>query len=77
VQVRGLAPAGGRRGLEGENNGERFEDWHVSLSVDIKEMCQGTGLTYHSVPETFDRPSNSLSLAVKAQWKEYEVKRDD
>jgi len=33
-----------------ETFGARFESGHLSLSVDIKEMCQGTALTEHNIP---------------------------
>jgi 5-carboxymethyl-2-hydroxymuconate isomerase len=35
-----------------ETFGARFERGHLSLSVDIKEMCKGTALTYHNIPAT-------------------------
>jgi len=34
-----------------ETFGERFENSHLSLSVDIKEMRAGIALTYHNIPE--------------------------
>lgn len=34
-----------------ETFGDRFEHCHLSLSVDIKEMREGTALTYHNIPE--------------------------
>jgi 5-carboxymethyl-2-hydroxymuconate isomerase len=33
-----------------ETFGARFESGYLSLSVDIKEMCQGTALTEHNIP---------------------------
>jgi 5-carboxymethyl-2-hydroxymuconate isomerase len=33
-----------------ETFGDRFEDGHLSLSVDIKEMREGSALTYHNIP---------------------------
>ena len=37
-----------------ETFGDRFEDGHLSLSVDIKEMRQGMALTFHNIPEICD-----------------------
>jgi len=34
-----------------ETFGERFENSHLSLSVDIKEMREGIALTFHNIPE--------------------------
>jgi 5-carboxymethyl-2-hydroxymuconate isomerase len=34
-----------------ETCGKRFEDSHLSLSVDIKEMREGVALTFHNIPE--------------------------
>ncbi len=34
-----------------ETFGDRFEDGHLSLSVDLKQMREGTSLTYHNIPE--------------------------
>ena len=34
-----------------ETFGDRFEDGHLSLSVDIKEMREGASLTVHNIPE--------------------------
>jgi 5-carboxymethyl-2-hydroxymuconate isomerase len=34
-----------------ETFGERFENGHLSLSVDIKEMREGISLTSHNIPE--------------------------
>jgi 5-carboxymethyl-2-hydroxymuconate isomerase len=31
--------------------GDRFQDSYLSLSVDIKEMREGTALTLHNIPE--------------------------
>lgn len=33
-----------------ETFGARFERGYLSLSVDIKEMCEGTALTEHNIP---------------------------
>ena len=33
-----------------ETFGDRFEKGHLSLSVDIKEMREGTALTFHNIP---------------------------
>ena len=54
MQGWGLASEGGAKGLDGEKNGERFEEYDLSLSVDIKETRQGSALTCHSVPQGFD-----------------------
>ena len=35
-----------------ETFGDRFETGHLSLSVDIKEMREGTALTFHNIPTT-------------------------
>ncbi len=32
--------------------GDRFENDHLSLSVDIKEMRQGIALMFHNIPES-------------------------
>jgi 5-carboxymethyl-2-hydroxymuconate isomerase len=37
-----------------ETFGDRFENSHLSLSVDIKEMRQGIALTFHNIPEIVD-----------------------
>ena len=37
-----------------ETFGDRFENNHLSLSVDIKEMRQGIALTFHNIPEVVD-----------------------
>ena len=37
-----------------ETFGDRFESSHLSLSVDIKEMRQGTAVTFHNIPEICD-----------------------
>jgi len=34
-----------------ETFGDRFENSHLSLSVDIKEMREGIALTSHNIPE--------------------------
>jgi 5-carboxymethyl-2-hydroxymuconate isomerase len=34
-----------------ETFGHRFEDGHLSLSVDVKEMRKGVALTFHNIPE--------------------------
>lgn len=34
-----------------ETFGDRFENGHFSLSVDIKEMREGIALTSHNIPE--------------------------
>lgn len=34
-----------------ETFGYRFEAGYLSLSVDIKEMHEGTALTFHNIPE--------------------------
>jgi 5-carboxymethyl-2-hydroxymuconate isomerase len=34
-----------------ETFGGRFENGHLSLSVDIKEMREGAALTLHNIPE--------------------------
>ena len=34
--------------------GSRFENRHLSLSVDIKEMRQGIALTHHNIPESIE-----------------------
>jgi 5-carboxymethyl-2-hydroxymuconate isomerase len=34
-----------------ETFGHRFENGHLSLSVDIKEMREGLSLTYHNIPD--------------------------
>jgi 5-carboxymethyl-2-hydroxymuconate isomerase len=34
-----------------ETFGNRFENGHLSLSVDIKEMREGVALTFHNIPE--------------------------
>ena len=34
-----------------ETFGDRFEDGHLSLSVNIKEMREGASLTVHNIPE--------------------------
>lgn len=34
-----------------ETFGERFENSHLSLSVDIKEMREGIAQTFHNIPE--------------------------
>ena len=34
-----------------ETFGDRFENGHLSLSVDIKEMREGVALTSHNIPE--------------------------
>jgi 5-carboxymethyl-2-hydroxymuconate isomerase len=31
--------------------GQRFENGYISLSVDIKEMCEGIALTHHNIPD--------------------------
>ncbi len=31
--------------------GKHFENSHLSLSVDIKEMCEGIALTHHNIPD--------------------------
>jgi 5-carboxymethyl-2-hydroxymuconate isomerase len=36
--------------------GDRFEKEHLSLSVDIKEMRQGTALTFHNIPKVVEQP---------------------
>jgi 5-carboxymethyl-2-hydroxymuconate isomerase len=33
-----------------ETFGDRFENGHLSLSVDIKEMGEGIALTFHNIP---------------------------
>jgi 5-carboxymethyl-2-hydroxymuconate isomerase len=37
-----------------ETFGERFENSHLSLSVDIKEMREGVALTFHNIPAMAD-----------------------
>jgi 5-carboxymethyl-2-hydroxymuconate isomerase len=37
-----------------ETFGDRFENSHLSLSVDIKEMRQGIALTFHNIPKVVD-----------------------
>ena len=39
-----------------ETFGHRFENGHLSLSVDIKEMREGTALTVHNIPEGGKQP---------------------
>ena len=34
-----------------ETFGMRFEDGHLSLSIDVKEMREGVALTFHNIPE--------------------------
>lgn len=34
-----------------ETFGQRFDEGHLSLSVDIKEMREGVALTLHNIPE--------------------------
>ena len=34
--------------------GDRFEKGYLSLSVDIKEMREGTALSFHNIPEIVD-----------------------
>jgi 5-carboxymethyl-2-hydroxymuconate isomerase len=37
-----------------ETFGDRFENGHLSLSVDIKEMREGIALAFHNIPEIVD-----------------------
>jgi 5-carboxymethyl-2-hydroxymuconate isomerase len=37
-----------------ETFGDRFENGHLSLSVDIKEMREGIALFFHNIPEIGD-----------------------
>jgi 5-carboxymethyl-2-hydroxymuconate isomerase len=37
-----------------ETFGDRFENSHLSLSVDIKEMREGVALTFHNIPAMAD-----------------------
>jgi len=37
-----------------ETFGNRFENSHLSLSVDIKEMREGVALTFHNIPVIAD-----------------------
>jgi 5-carboxymethyl-2-hydroxymuconate isomerase len=57
--------------------GDHFENSHLSLSVDIKEMHKGTALSFHNIPEIPDSPSSRPSLTAKAPKKDLEVKRND
>ena len=34
-----------------ETFGDRFETGHLSLSMDLKEMCDGVALTFHNIPK--------------------------
>jgi 5-carboxymethyl-2-hydroxymuconate isomerase len=38
-------------GVLKETFGQRFDEGHLSLSVDIKEMREGVALTFHNIPE--------------------------
>ena len=31
--------------------GQRFENSYLSISVDIKEMCEGIAMTHHNIPD--------------------------
>lgn len=31
--------------------GQRFENSYLSISVDIKEMCEGVAMTHHNIPD--------------------------
>ena len=39
-----------------ETFGDRFENSHLSLSVDIKEMREGTALSFHNIPKVGKQP---------------------
>ena len=39
-----------------ETFGDRFEHSYLSLSVDVKEMQQGTALTFHNIPQVGEQP---------------------
>ena len=34
-----------------ESFGQRFENSYLSISVDIKEMCEGIAMTHHNIPD--------------------------
>jgi len=49
-----------------ETFGDRFQNGYLSLSVDVKEMRQGTALTLHNIPEVGEQPTGSSTTATHA-----------
>jgi 5-carboxymethyl-2-hydroxymuconate isomerase len=49
-----------------ETFGDRFDNSHLSLSVDIKEMRQGIALTFHNIPEVGEQPTDSSTTETEA-----------
>jgi 5-carboxymethyl-2-hydroxymuconate isomerase len=49
-----------------ETFSDRFENGYLSLSVDIKEMREGTALTFHNIPEVGEQPTDSFTSATEA-----------
>ena len=48
-----------------ETFGDRFENSHLSLSVDIREMREGIALTSHNIPEVGEESTDSAATASK------------
>ena len=49
-----------------ETFGDRFENGHLSLSVDVKEMREGIALSFHNIPEVGVQPTESSTTATNA-----------